>query len=293
MQLGEEKRLLYVGFTRARDAVVTVAESEDPGVIARCCPTARSVSHIPVGGAVDIWGVGKLSRFIRTEDEPAATLPATAADVTYRDAGLFLKEGPAPAPAKHISPSQYEDLAATPAVVTIAKDFGHRTDIPHASLEDNTFGDLVHHVFAACRRGDGDANRAVAGRTLKAYGITDVDAAGKLAASIDELYAYLEENYGGVPTEIERELPFRYCENGQVFSGNMDLVWHTEDGCILIDYKTFPGRKEELFDQNSPHWAGHYGSQLGVYSRALKARDGKEPRARLLYYPIQGLLLSL
>ena len=168
------------------------------------------------------------------------------------------------------------------------KDFGHRTDIRHSSLEDNTFGDLVHHVFAACRWGDKEANKAVAARTLQAYGITDEEAAEKLATCIGELYDYL-----GEATEIERELPFRYCENGQVFSGNMDLVWHTKAGCILVDYKTFPGKKDDLFDPKSPHWAGHYASQLGVYSRALKARDGKEPIARLLYYPIEGLILSV
>lgn len=292
MQLGEEKRLLYVGFTRARDAVVTVAKDEEPKVLTTCCPTADKASHTPVGGTVDIWGLGvQRSRYIPMADDPALTLPVTAAYETYGGAGLSLTKGAEPSPQKYVSPSQYKDPAATPAKVKDVIDFGHRTDIPHPSLEDNTFGDLVHHVFAACKRGDREANRVVAARTLKAYGIEDEEAAEKLATSIGELYEWLEERYE--PTEIERELPFRYCENGQVFSGNMDMVWNTKKGCILVDYKTFPGRKDDLLDPKSPHWAGHYASQLGVYSKALRARDGKDPIARLLYYPVQGLILSV
>ena len=292
MQLGEEKRLLYVGFTRAREAVVTVAENEKPGVIVECCPTAKSANHTPASGAVDIWGLtGQPCRYISMADDPALTLPATATYETYGGAGLALTKGAAPSPQKYVSPSQYKDPAATPAEVKEVNDFRHRTVIPHSSLEDNTFGDLVHHVFAACKRGDKEANKSVAARTLKAYGIEDEKAAEELATSIGELYKWLEERYE--PTEIERELPFRYCENGQVFSGNMDMVWNTKEGCVLVDYKTFPGRKEELFDPKSPHWAGHYASQLGVYSKALRARDGKDPIARLLYYPVQGLILSV
>ena len=290
MQCGEEKRLQYVGFTRAKDALVTVAESTTPMVISTCCPTARSANHLPSGGKVDIWGApGHLSTFIQMENDPTATSSITTTCETYSNAGLSLKKGAEPAPQKYVSPSLYEGPATLekPTVTTV-KDFGHRTDIRHSSLEDNTFGDLVHHVFAACRWGDKEANKAVAARTLQAYGITDEEAAEKLATCIGELYDYL-----GEATEIERELPFRYCENGQVFSGNMDLVWHTKAGCILVDYKTFPGKKDDLFDPKSPHWAGHYASQLGVYSRALKARDGKEPIARLLYYPIEGLILSV
>ena len=295
MLLGEEKRLLYVGFTRAKDALVTVAKDEEPKVITRCCPTALSADHTPAGRTVDIWGApGHPSTFIPMENDPAVTSSVPATFETYSDAGLSLKEGAGPAPQKYISPSRYEDPAVQgKATVTTVEDFGHRTDIPHPSLEDNTFGDVVHHVFAACRRGENESNKAVAARTLQAYGITDAEAAEKLANCIGELYGWLEKHYGGEVTEIERELPFRYCENGQVFSGNMDLVWHTKDGCVLIDYKTFPGKKDDLFNPEKDHWAGKYASQLGVYSRALRARDGKEPLASLLYYPVEGLLLSV
>jgi ATP-dependent exoDNAse (exonuclease V) beta subunit len=294
MQLGEEKRLLYVGFTRAKDAVVTVAEDTAPGVIAACCPTARKADTAPSGGKVDIWGLpAHKCTYLEMEDDPTLHSSLQVTNETYRDAGLSLKGKAAPAPQKYVSPSLYEDPAAMEkAEVTCLKDFGHRTDIPHPSMEDNVFGDLVHHVFAACVQGDDEANRAAAERTLKAFGIADVEGAGKLADCIGELYGWLEQTYGPA-TQIERELPFRYGENGRVFSGNMDMVWQTEDGCVLVDYKTFPGRKADLFDKGGQHWAGGYASQLGVYSRALKARDGKEPLASVLYYPVEGLVLSV
>ena len=80
---------------------------------------------------------------------------------------------------------------------------------------------------------------------------------------------------------------------GQVFSGNMDLVWRTANGCVLVDYKTFPGNKAELFNPGSKHWAGNYASQLSVYADALSATPWGKPLDRLLYYPVEGMVIRV
>ena len=293
-ELGEAKRLLYVGFTRARDAVVTASVSADAERIRRCCPTARTrrVEDLPEG-KVDIWGIpGSESILIESAGDPELSFSSGENVMKYRNAGLMLKGDPGELTAKFISPSLYTDPRLGEVRVACAADFGHRTDIPHPGLEDNTFGDAVHHIFAACSPDGGEPSLAAASRTLDAYGIDPQDGAAALVSCFGELTGWLEKTYGPA-AGIERELPFRYTRDGQVYYGNMDLVWRTAAGSVLVDYKTFPGRKADLFDTGSPHWAGVYASQLGIYAEALASRDGKVPLACLLYYPVEGLVLSV
>ena len=295
---GEEKRLLYVGFTRAKDVVITAAMSTSPQVLAKLCPTVQALqaqgSITPVQDTVDIWGLpgGVVSRYKDCSEDPSVMASNVPVPERYKDAGFSLPVCPAEKPSKYHSPSKYLDKAVqASADVDTATDFGTRMDIPHNHLEDNVFGDCIHHIFALCAPGKHEANLAVAESTLKGYGIKDADAPGKVVACIERFFNWMEEEYGKA-TSLGQEVPFRYTDrDGRVFSGNMDLVWGLETDCILVDYKTFPGARSELFNRNSEHWAGKYASQLGVYADALSTSVWKTPRFRLLYYPVEGLVI--
>ena len=294
---GEEKRLLYVGFTRAKEVVVTAAAGVSPEVIGRLCPTAgKRSSCAPAGDRADIWGVGVLSRYALVNDQEGLEAAAGAAPLRYRDAGLFLparQEG-SEETVKYHSPSLYRDPAVQArAQVHLAKDFGRRTDIPHGGLDDDVFGDCVHHVFAACLPGRPQENLSVAARTLGAFGIGDASAPASLTDCLETFFAWLTATYGPA-IFVGREVPFRYADaEGRVFSGSMDLVWGTEDGDVLVDYKTFPGRRSELTDPAGRHWAGQYASQLHVYAAALASGGRGKLRASLLFYPVEGLVLEV
>lgn len=60
-----------------------------------------------------------------------------------------------------------------------------------------------------------------------------------------------------------------------------------------MDYKTFPGNKAELYKKGGDHWAGHYASQLSVYADALSATPRGKPLPRLLYYPVDGVVIQV
>ena len=88
---GEEKRLLYVGFTRAKEVVITVAMSTSPGVIETLCPTARNrANKAPTDAThVDIWGIPGLdSRYGVFQPDPDLTAPGVAAPERYKEAGI-------------------------------------------------------------------------------------------------------------------------------------------------------------------------------------------------------------
>lgn len=72
----------------------------------------------------------------------------------------------------------------------------------------------------------------------------------------------------------------------------MDFVWENADGCVIVDYKTFPGRKEDLLDAKSDYYVGKYKGQLECYENALAA-GGKTVIAKILYYPMVGVIVKV
>ena len=294
---GEEKRLLYVGFTRAKEVVITAAINTNPEVLRVLCPTVRNRANAyPIDDThVDIWGIpGLVSRYKAPSDDATPTVPFASEAKQYKDAGFFLPSCPEEddETTKYHSPSKYIDLEIQAStIVETAKDFGFRTDIPHGKLNDNVFGDCIHHIFASCAPGKHESNLAVAASTLKGFGIQETDAPEKAVACIEAFFGWLTDTYGPA-TSLGQEVPFQYTDTkGQVFSGNMDLVWRTAKGCVLVDYKTFPGAKSELFNKESAHWAGKYASQLSIYSDALSACGWGKPLDCLLFYPVEGLVI--
>lgn len=294
--LGEEKRLLYVGFTRAKEVVITAAIDTNPEVLQVLCPTVRNrVKCDPIDDShVDIWGIPSLvSRYEVCTDNHDLKVSSTPTPKRYKNAGFMLTTTPKKdKPIKYHSPSKYKDPEVqAAAIVETVKDFGFRTDIPHGKLNDNVFGDCIHHIFASCAPGKHETNLAVAASTLKGFGIQETDAPEKAVTCIEAFFGWLTDTYGSA-TSLGQEVPFQYTDaNGQVFSGNMDLVWRTDKGCVLVDFKTFPGAKSELFKKESDHWAGKYASQLGIYSDALSACGWGKPLDCLLFYPVEGLVI--
>ena len=60
-----------------------------------------------------------------------------------------------------------------------------------------------------------------------------------------------------------------------------------KEKCVLVDYKTFPGKRSEL----EAHTEKYY-SQLSAYHAAL-TEAGIEVSDTFVYYPVQGHLRKL
>ena len=79
--------------------------------------------------------------------------------------------------------------------------------------------------------------------------------------------------------------------NGQIVRGEIDLVWKTARGCVLLDYKNYPG-SVDYCNPASDDFTGHFAPQLSIYRKALEAA-GEKVLDSLIYYPIQGDLVKL
>ena len=135
-----------------------------------------------------------------------------------------------------------------------------------------------------------DGDRSIVGKLADSYGVRiDVEA---VATSIDNFWAWMEQTYGK-PISIERELPFSFTnELGQTITGEIDLVYHTAEGDVLVDYKTYQGSVAHLTDKSSDFFAGKYGGQLALYEEAL-SRNGSTIRDSLICYLSLGTIVKL
>ena len=124
----------------------------------------------------------------------------------------------------------------------------------------------------------------------KAYGVkVEVDT---IVTSITQFWSWMEETYDKA-THVDRELPFSFVnENGQIVTGEIDLVYHTAEGDILVDYKTYQGNPAHLTDENSDFFAGKYCGQISLYEEALK-RSGSVIRERLVCYLSLGVIIRM
>jgi ATP-dependent exoDNAse (exonuclease V) beta subunit len=135
-----------------------------------------------------------------------------------------------------------------------------------------------------------NGDKSIIEKMAQAYGVNvDFEV---VATSIDKFWIWLEEKYGK-PIKIERELPFTFTnEIGQIVNGEIDLVYQTENGDVLVDYKTYQGGVTNLTDESSDFYVGKYGGQITQYEEALK-KTGRTIRDRLICYISLGVVFRL
>ena len=128
---------------------------------------------------------------------------------------------------------------------------------------------------------------------LKAYGFeANLPKPDEIKKAWEALIAWLTATYGPAKKQYH-ELPFtHHLATGQKVTGSMDFVWETDSGCVVVDYKTFPGEKNDLLDTKSDYYVGKYKGQLECYEKALTA-GGKKVIAKVLYYPVVGVVVKI
>ena len=151
-------------------------------------------------------------------------------------------------------------------------------------------GNCIHQIYCGIAQNIG--NEAYYKGLIEGYGLGSYLIDWKaIEDAWKNLVDWLKENYGEAQ-HIYHERPFYHLKDGQVFTGSIDLVWQTEDGDIVIDFKTCPMGREAILDPDSEHYVGWYAGQLGAYTDALEA-SGEEVLKRYIYYPVSGMLCEI
>ena len=284
--INEAKRLMYVGMTRPKEQLILTTLK----------PRGRDSRNSPAQWLLDIgcdaidshaaasvidWGDAiwnhSIENYVVTEQEN---------EVTEATEFTTLKQ-----PTKHQS---FDGKFVSPSKVKTDKQlysieqcgtFAERISAIATDDRDSTVGNFIHHLMYLW-----NGDRSIVDKLAESYTVKiDIEA---VATSIDNFWAWMEQTYGK-PKSIERELPFLFTNDlGQIITGEIDLVYHTDEGDVLVDYKTYQGSVAHLTDKRSDFFAGKYGGQLALYAEAIK-RSGSTVRDRLICYLSLGTIVKL
>ena len=280
--LEENKRLLYVSMTRARDLVVVARAAKNPDG-----PWMRTIglgSFLPATDTVAIALPGGHSiPFLRrhlTAASAGGNPPAPAHDLRWFEAPDCLTEKVP----RTVSPSLTLPVAAT---VTEAVRIGQRLTVEE-STDFQKLGEAVHACLAAYLSAhDSPMNSDDIAELLKRSGTESAVSADGLLHQLSEVRTWLERRWPDA--ELLVEVPITHVlANGQLLQGRMDLLLKTKIGWILIDHKSGA--------QNSTQWdrlAASYGGQLAAYRAALEKVTGISVFETWLVLPIAGVALKV
>ena len=267
-KIDEERRLLYVGFTRAKDYLVTLGNQNSTYSWLRLC----KVGDIP-SKVYDL------------------TLPENTEEKVDRPLRTWRVPEEKDFGPKYQSPSLADHKADVPVTLSEGDLRGARMeqDIPKGMSD--VCGTCIHRIFAAY---DLDADRKemedMAGRIISGMGLEKAfPSPASVIQSAEQFFVWLRNTYG--PGTALHELPFMLRKNdGTVVRGEMDLVWELPGKeCVLVDYKSYHDI-EDMDDPEARDKYYGYASQLIPYKDTLEA-GGYTVRDVLIYYFVQGRVI--
>ena len=292
----ELRHLLYVGVTRARDYLTTLSHqsSKDKLPILHWIKNTGISEGALDGNASKLWQYDKLiPHYEDITDCPVAEVAKTTSYSRYQyPENPELSREP-----KYLSPSKLPKMEIAKEDIEILSDLNCRIK-PYNTKEENqaAAGTCIHNIYAVY-----DPNLSHEENVEKAENIRNgnnmrdiIPEVDKVIASIEHLYAWLEQTYGKA-TSVKHEVPFIQPLPGQVVHGEIDLLWYlNENECVLIDFKNFPGDKATITnpDPKNEHYAGLYASQLKAYRDVLEA-SGLTVKDALIYYSVMGCVVKL
>lgn len=287
----ESKRLLYVGMTRPQEQLILIQnggeDSQQWLADVGCDIVGESDSvwyDTPLLRMRSIVEKEKKSKGKETESvEESVVIDEPIGDVARESfATLRRPSEPQTYSCKFISPSKVNDAVKSFRVAQCER-FAPRLQINAMDQKDSTIGNFIHHAMCLW-----NGDKALLESLAMEYGIK-VDI-GDLCTSIEAFRGWMVDNYKDAKAE-ERELPFSFTNaSGQCVNGEIDLVYHTEEGVVLVDYKTYQGEVSQLTKVGGDFNAEKYVGQIALYDEALQ-RAGNKVIDRLICYLSLGVVI--
>lgn len=272
--LKEEARLFYVGVTRARDILVFVTEKTNDWM----------ENILQLGAGNNGLTCSDLISKLKDESYNLNAVNDTKPVTDYQEIDIQKLESNFTPQPYLLNPSKVKTGTA-PYTTQIQ-------DVPNAAftvnktddIKMNTIGTCIHNIYAAYNPEKGkDAAIQMAENIIKAYGLDAVLNASPVINSIKLLYEELKKNFGESKS-IKHEVPFTLLmEDDQLLHGEIDLLWETKDGVVLVDFKNIES------DTPNPE---HYFSQMSAYEKAI-TKANLNCCAIVLYYANQGKMVTL
>ena len=288
--LSECNRLLYVGMTRPQDVMILALEKPAKNNHELQWLQDVGLDCVKPQDDSDLLGVGMnfVDETLTAEQgEEVGHYHYMADNEKMKTRRIPYQQELCEADRKYLSPSSQWKKGH------VEKDYKICDSLKRGTLVGRTMADVgncIHQIY--CGIEQNIDNEAYYKDLIASYGLSTylIDYEG-IRTAWEELVIWLTEEYGQA-THIYHERPFSHLKDGQVFTGSIDLVWQTEEGDILIDFKTCPLGHKHILNEESEHYAGWYAGQLDAYTDALEAA-GEKVIKRYIYYPVSGMLCEI
>jgi ATP-dependent exoDNAse (exonuclease V) beta subunit len=262
----ERLRLIYVGWTRARDRLILAAA---PGKLRST--TMKSLPSLvePVQGQVSWGGAGGSFCHRKVVEE--------VPEERVREGGsAVLPLGPQDYPPAYQAASRVPGNGEAGDAQRIGVGMGLKK-----SPDMERVGRAVHAYLAR------PAGIRCAEEVLDRWDLGESVDPEELAMAGRNLLSWLDARYPDCRREVEWPLQVRVA-GGTVIEGVADLVLETEEGLVVIDHKSFPGTQDQARARAREH-AG----QLGAYAEALTLATGMPIRECWIHLPLRGWMIPV
>jgi DNA helicase-2/ATP-dependent DNA helicase PcrA len=276
--LAEERRLFYVGMTRAREELqLTWARDYGGRAARRLSPFALEALDIPPATPMDALRPSVAERLARHQQPAAAPAPA-AVRWKATDRPLTLSYG------------QVADYLECPARYR----YGHAIRIPTPASHQMAYGRALHAAVQAFHR----AQMAAQSTTLEGLH-AELDAAwesvgyltrqhedARRAAAREALQRFWNEQQVDPARPIAVEQEFAVLVGRDRLRGRYDRVDRDPDGKVTItDYKSSDVRDPATASRRSRD-----SLQLSVYALAYESQHGRPPDELALHFLESGIV---
>ena len=280
--LAENKRLLYVGLTRARDMNVAVSFVRLRGPGRAWVGEIQGAADVLFGGSgiVALPDGQPLSRISKSwsKDDCAVQPPAKALEVCH----WF-----APRPRLHVEPLWHRPSSASGGSfkVTETESIGVRLSL--AGKPDMASLGTALHLCIARAGVVGSLRPEDVERILTNWAVAHSVDKDAVCAQVTAFREWIANRWPGCPVYVEVPIEADGPNRTRI-RGRIDLVVEAKDGWVLLDHKSNPGgaaRDEDLVAEHGP--------QLESYGHALLSATGKPVSQRWLYLPVAARAVRL
>lgn len=280
--LAENKRLLYVGLTRARDINVALSFVRKSGPGRAWVGEIQGAAELLFGDSeIVTTPEGKqLSRLSKSwgKDECSAEPPSTAPEACH----WFTAR-----PRVQAEPLWHRPSSASGGTFTVVETdaVGVRLSLA-GKLDMASLGTALHLCIARAGVLGGISPPDVE-RILKIWAVADSVDKDAVCTQTSAFQAWVAKRWPDCPVYVEVPIEAN-GPNGTRIRGRIDLLVELPDSWILMDHKSNPGgsaRDEDLVAEHGP--------QLESYSHALLNATGKPVSERWLYMPVAARAVRL
>jgi ATP-dependent exoDNAse (exonuclease V) beta subunit len=301
----ERVRLLYVGFTRARDHLVLAVRKRKSGLATAwldelCDDEGQPLVDLPAdAGATGFSDVG-----IRGVDGEVTTVRArhwelggagVASTVAPEAARRWFATAAASGGVRvpyWVAPSRAatEWVGLPVPIIGEVETIGPRLPLGKERGESDVVGNAVHAFLAAdLPELTPDERLALAARILGVASLLGMLAPATLLQAGDQLRAWVGRRWPGAIWH--RELPVSGMIGAKGaerrVEGVIDLLLETAAGVVIVDHKSFPGGSAKWLEK-----AAEFAPQLGAYAEVLRMA-GKNVLGAWVSFAVGGGVVEL